>query len=157
MHATTPVSADTKTTPIRRRTDRRAAVAALAVAASLVPALAGATPASAARSDVCPSGGAGCGSATWTWYRNNQLNPLSLSIRDTKCDGLTVKFSLRMGYADGSIHTFPPLTAGGCHDPNVVKNTFWVGNTTKIVWAQAYYYLDGVGSSSLRYGNKVYQ
>lgn len=68
------------------------------------------------RSDAC--GAKGCGSATVTWGEKKLPN-ITMSVRDTKCDGKTVGIQLQVeGFNEnrwgGPVHWLP--SGWTCHD-----------------------------------------
>ncbi|MEV8430820.1 hypothetical protein [Streptomyces chartreusis] len=67
------------------RTSKAGILTAGAVAAVLIPLAAG--PAAAAGASASCSVTGGTGSATWTWVSKTKIDPLKISVKDTKADG----------------------------------------------------------------------
>ncbi|MFJ5774834.1 hypothetical protein [Streptomyces sp. NPDC093094] len=67
------------------RTYKAGLLTAGALAAVLVPLAA--SPAAAAGASASCSVTGGTGSASWTWASRTKLNPLSITVKDTKADG----------------------------------------------------------------------
>jgi hypothetical protein len=60
------------------------------------------------RSDSCPNTTIGCGSATFTWAATNKVYPISMSVKDTVCNGAIAYIEFWVYYSDFSWESGPP-------------------------------------------------
>ncbi len=76
----------------------------------------------APRSDACASWG--CGSVTFTFVDRDTIRPVSLSVKDARCDDWHVWIRLEMEYSTGRRHYTPQFLANGCGSYSV-RNSYW--------------------------------
>jgi hypothetical protein len=86
----------------------------------------------ASRSDGCVEWA--CGSATFTFDGEHRIRGISMSIKDTLCNGHIAFIRFRVHYVDGTSYTGPERKASStCGADPTVYNGLAFGPSTKII------------------------
>lgn len=130
--------------PVQRRR-RKGAIATIAVAA-LLGVFSGT--ALGARGDACGTGV--CGSATFTWASDLEMYPISMSVKDTGCDGhpVYIRFIVYNHGSTSGWRTTKRWNSSGCQAGYVTWNNLRLHDSNHLIAVKVEACVDDAGNDT---------